>query len=126
MPLNQTKLWSHNWSKKNEQMVQEVSLVLLNLDDKVRLGRLKRVDSEAVYLEMGGEIRWLVFNFSQSCEIPHIYDLSFCIWSCPILPHITKRLQNIWLTLLLLLLLLLLLNDPLSTVINFTLVFLSS
>ena len=72
------------------------------LDDQVRSGRSKTMDSKTMLKanpvsstqRVSGKL-----NISQSSLVCYLYNLSKCIQSCQIAPHVTKMLQNFWLTL---------------------------
>ena len=81
-----------------------------NLDDQARSGRRKTVDTETVLQAIeanpasnpprvsGNHV------ISQSCVVGFFHDLSKRIWSCWILTHVTKILQNFWFTLVIIIL----------------------
>ena len=75
-----------------------------NLDDQTRSGRPKIVDSKAVLKAREANLvssTWRVsgeFDISPSSVHHYLHDLGQSIQSCQIVPHVTKILQNFWLT----------------------------
>ena len=76
-----------------------------NLNIQARSATYKTVVSETVLqtIEVNPMCSiWRVsgeFGISQSCVIRHLHNLNKSTWSCWILLHITKILQNFWFTL---------------------------
>ena len=111
------KLGQNNTHKQPKTFVEQKAKVQLitrwlkkfclawkNIDDQVVLDRLKTIDSEAMLQaiesnlasnnkRISGEL-----GFSQSRVVCHLHNISKSIWSYLIVPHITKILQNFWLT----------------------------
>ena len=77
-----------------------------NLDNQKELSKPKTMDSkvmlQAIETNLVSSTRRVSgeLGISQSNIIHHLHDHSKSIWSCWILPHITKILQNFWLPLI--------------------------
>ena len=73
--------------------------------DQAKSDRLKTMDSEAVFQAIEANLVNSTqrvsdeLSISQSSMICYLNKLGKNIWSCQIVPHISKILQNFWLTL---------------------------
>ena len=69
-----------------------------NVDNQAKLGRPKTVDSKTVPHTIGANLVSSTWRVSGELGNSHLHNLIQSIWSCWIVPHITKLLQNFWLT----------------------------
>ena len=89
--------WRRSWVTR---LYKKFHPGYLNFDDQARLGKPKIIDCKAMLSAV--EVNPVIstqrvsgeFGILQSSVVHHFHDYSK---SCPIVPHVTKILQNFWL-----------------------------